>query len=117
MDKDSKSDQEWLDSELSSGMSTSEDINTDSELRTTHARTEEHGGLSIRELELSELTTEEDMLSPTEEDTDSELVFQLSLDNTRTKFIKDFHTMEVQEETSEMLPENALMFMHQETLT
>lgn len=59
----------------------------------------------------------EDMLSPIEEDTDSESELLLSLDNTEMKFIKDFHTMEVQEETSEMLLVNALMSMEEETLT
>lgn len=78
MDKDSKSDQEWLDSELSSGMRTLEEHNIDSELETTAAKTAEHGSLSIRELELSELMQAEDMLSPTEEDTASELMPQLS---------------------------------------
>lgn len=117
MDKDSKSDQEWLDSEHSSGMSTLEEDNTDSELKTTPARTEEHGSLSIRELELSDLIIAEDMLSPIEKDMASELESLLSLDNTEMKFIKDFHTMEVQEETSEMLPVNALKFMEEETLT
>lgn len=117
VDKDSKLDQEWLDSEHSSGMSTLEEVNTDSELETTLAETEEHGGLSTRELELSDLITEEHLLSPIEEDMASELMSLLSLDNTEMKFIKDFHTMEVQEETSEMLPVNALMYMEEETLT
>lgn len=78
MDKDSKSDQEWLDSEHSSGMRTLEEHNIDSELETTAAKTAEHGSLSIRELELSELMLAEDMLSPTEEDTASELMPLLS---------------------------------------
>lgn len=117
MDKDSKSDQEWLDSEPSSGMNTLEDLNIDSELETTAAETAELGSLSIRELELSELMQEEDMLSPTEEDMPSELDKLLSLDNTEMKFIKDFHTMEVQEETSEMLPVNASMLLMEETQT
>lgn len=107
MESDSKSDQEWLPTELSSGTNTLVETNTDLESETTCQEKESNGSFSTRELELSELLTEEDSLLLTKRDTDIELVLLLPSDHGLVRSTRELPSTEELEETLETMVESA----------
>lgn len=104
---DSKSEAEWLNTELSSGTSTSEDTNTDSESTITTQMIRSNGGPLMLEPRPSDHGLEETMLLLTKEDKDSESMLPLLLDNTLDTTLKESNGTVDQEETSETMVENA----------
>jgi hypothetical protein len=72
MELNSRSSQEWLLTEPSSGMNTLVDTNTDSESETLHHGTTDNGLSSTGEQELSEHLPTERRLWPTKKDMASE---------------------------------------------
>jgi hypothetical protein len=117
LESDSKSSQEWLLTELSTGIDTSDQANSILESETTSQQTEDNGSYGMVEPTPSELGKREAMLLPTDLDTNSELDNMLPLDHTETITTQESDgTMDVTE-TSKTMEESALMSKADQTLT
>jgi len=117
MELDSKSSQECLDTEHSSGTNILVEVNSDLESETITAKTIDNGSSSIEDPELLELGAEEATQSLTREDMASELESLLLSDNSRMRFTKELSSTEDLEETLETLPLNVSTSTEEETLT
>lgn len=83
------------------------DTSTCSESETTIQPTRSNGSRSMPELTLSELTTREPLLLPTEKDTVSKSTTTLSSENSRVTTPTELDGLTVQEETSRTTEESA----------
>jgi hypothetical protein len=113
----SKSSQEWLLTELSSGTSILVDTNSDSESETTTQLATSNGGPSIPEPTPSEPGPRETMLLPTKEELDSELESPLLFFSTPVITLRKSNGTVDLEETSETTEVSASMFTVTLTLT
>jgi len=117
MAEDSKSDQEWLQTEHSSGESILDHTNIHSESEITYQVKEDNGSSSIEELEPSELLRRDPTLLPTERDTVTESDKLLLSDHTEERSIKRLPSMEEDTETSKTMPKNVSMSIDHTTET
>jgi hypothetical protein len=116
MELSSKSDQEWLQTELSTITgNTLDQINIEFSLDNISQEKEDNGGHSIQEPIPSEPGLEETMLSQTTTEDNLESCKTLSLDHGEMSTTKRFHTIQEMSETSEIQLDIALMFTMEET--
>jgi len=101
MAEDSKSDQEWLQTEHSSGENILDHTNIHSESEITYQVKEDNGSSSIEELEPSDLPKEDPTLLPTEWVEDTKSVILLLSDHGEVRSTRELPSTQVDTKTFE----------------